>query len=425
MIQSVKAFKFDREHYSRVTISDTDKIRLNTRENRIQLKAQSVHRPTGRNVYPLDTDLTVSTWVTNPARLAGWFGFYADPCYVNQPAGTSVRYKLNDGTDDRYWGGSSWDVAGAADWNTEAEVAANIDTFPVAPDRKLQVIVNLVTTDPYVTPTVSAMYTGMELDMDGIGDVLLDSLVPSLRSGMEFTARVAVVVDRGGTQISLRDIKTPYDIQSVSAIYNDDQDPDHLTDIFDTYDAANKIATVTSGFAAGEAAFIHMTVRPRVYVNWSSQDYYQVEKIPAVVIDSMRITGNQVWGQAVVKDIANLTAKVQRKPYRLHLELDILLMAEGNRSLMAMITQSLKHSTNTPLLAWRGPDEELTLTMLRESDFRPRPDLRDAHASTYSLRIDDLYLWLDEAQEVPLTNQVVVSLATPELEGGARWMGAH
>ncbi len=119
MQKLLKCFRFERKNHSRVTISDTTKIRLNTKTHRLELKVIGYNRVTGAAKYSLDTDLTVTTWLTTPVSVKQWLTFAVDPLERLQPDGTSVRFKLNDGTDNYWWSGAAWVVAGATDWNDE------------------------------------------------------------------------------------------------------------------------------------------------------------------------------------------------------------------------------------------------------------------------------------------------------------------
>jgi hypothetical protein len=420
----VKLFKFEERERPGLTFSDATKIRMDPKTNRIQLRQQDIAFTTGRPTYSTDDNLYVKTRLTEPEALVQWLGFYADPNYLQQPTGTSVGYKLNDGTNDRYWDGGQWAIAAAGNWCTEAEVAANIDTFPVT--RKLQVIVNLKTTDQYATPTITFLGLLMETDFDGIGSVILDSLAPSLEESMETRIPIALTVDAGGSAISLRDLETDYTIVSIGEVYNDTTDPEHLTDLYDSWDATGMvIGTAGTPFVAGESAYVIMTVRPVVEINFTSQDYYEIENVPSVQIERVRVRGHQIYGMAAVKDIANSTAVIKRRPYRLRLEVDIRLVAESTRTLFSMIEGSLKHGNDNALLRWRAVDELLPLMLTSEAEFSPRPSLREGHSSTYSLQIDNVHLWLGAEENAKLVDNFVFTFSVADIQGGVRRTGVR
>lgn len=398
----IKQLRFEEKVRSKLTFSDATKIRLNPLTNQLELKKDSLDK------YPTDADLYMAGPLWNPEALTKWEGLHVDPLEENQPAGTTVGLRLGDGTDQRYWGGASWDVASPGDWSTETEVAANITSFPLT-GKQLQLIVNLRTTDNDVTPTVSGLCVLMEADFDYLASIIGDSLVPSLAASFgTLVIDFALVVDAGGVNLSLLDLETPFNLVDVLEVYNHDTDPEHLTDIFSAFDSAGKQITVSSAFAVGETAWLKISVAPEIIVNWASQDYIEISKVPAVVIERIDANGNQVTATAVVRDksASPPTATVMKTPYKLQLNIALTLVGEKTRTLMALQDRALTHAIETPLLRWRALEEELTLTTASEGEFRPRPDLRDEHSSSYSLRLHDVYLWLKPSEQINLVEQV-------------------
>lgn len=396
----VKLFKFEERNRDRFTFSDAAKIRLDPKLDQIQLRIQSYECASGKAIYPLDLDLTVETWTTTPQAVRRWLGFSADPRPTLQPAGTTAQYKLNDGTNDRYWGGASWDIAGPTDWNDELTIAANIGSFPVT--QQLKVIVNLVTTDQYETPSLKALSLLMDCEIDFLDSIVHDSLIPSLKTGFRPVLRFGMLVE-GGAKISLLDVETPYNIIDVVRVFDQDNDPQHATDILSSYDTSDKTITLTTSLERGTTIRFEYETEPGVYLEWSSQDYTEVEKVPAIVISRVQVDGNQIFGECSVNDISVPHAVVLRFPFRLKLNLDIVLLAEKNRTLLKMWDQALSYASNVLLLPWLALDEVigLTLTGLKQS-FNPTPNLNDVHQSSFTIMLSDIHLWLTPEETIPL-----------------------
>lgn len=416
----VKCFRFEERNRSRLTFSDPTKIRLNPRTHRLELAVQSYDGVTGRAVYPLDSDLTVTTWVTNPLVVRGWLAFGAEPCQPLLPANTQVRFRLNDGTNDRYWDGGSWAVAGAADWNDELTVAANIATYPVSA-KQLGLVINLVTTDKFVTPHVEWVDVLMEVEMDyfhSLSTTLMESFRLGIRPAVDY-----VMYATGSDRLSLGDMETPYEIVGVQSVYDHTTDADHLTDLFSAYDPSSMVITLTASLPRGNKAWVVFTIEPRVYLNWASQDYIEIEKIPAIVLENFRATGNLVTARMLVKDCSALQATVRDEPFRLQLEFDVVLLAEKNRTLLVMMDRALEHAAVNQVLGWPDLDEQVSLLALDKGMFRPRPALSDKHEASYSMRMVNAYLWLQPEQVKPLIQRVNVTLRSTELQGGVRWTG--
>lgn len=412
----IKSFTFEAKNRGRLTFSDASKIRLAPEglgQTYGRLQLTELGRKRGLPYYSTDTDLTVTTWVTNPQTLIDWLGFEAVPRSDMQPANTQVRFRLNDGTDDRYWDGGAWAVAGATDWNTEAEVSANIATFP-STSLQLGVVINLMTTDEFVTPTLHAVDVLMDCEIDYLRSIVADSMVPSLaekiRPSLDFT-----IYAQGGNILSLSQLEVAFNIVGITAVYDAHGDPTHEVNLYSDYDADAMNVTLTGDVARGTVLWVEMTVEPEVYVNWSSQDYIEVEKIPAIVIDGFNVSGNEVFGCFSVANNAANTAVLRRVPFRLQLSFEVVLLAEKNRTLLAMQDKALEHAATTRLLPWRAVDESISLTMVDEGTFAARPNLSDKHETRYSLRLDDIHLWLRPAEALTLVERINLQLATPEL----------
>lgn len=409
-----KLFTLKEENRDQLTFSDATKIRLDPKLDQIQLKVQSYEPATGKAVYPLDTDLTVETWVTTPQAVRQWLGFSATPRPSLQPDNTTVQYKLNDGTDDRFWGGSSWDVAGATDWNDEATIAANIGSFPVT--QQLKVIINLATTDQYETPTLEEIALLMNCEIDFLDSIIHDSLIPKLKEQFRPVLRFGLLVE-GGTKISLLDVETPFNIIDVVRAYDHVTDPTHTTDILSSYDTTDKTITLTTSLERGTEVRFEYETEPAVYLEWGSQDYTEVEKVPAIVISRVEVEGNQIFGECSVSDISSSQAVVQRFPFRLNLNLDIVLLAEKNRTLLKMWDRAFKYASEVLLLPWLALDEVIgtRLTGLKQA-FNPTPNLNDIHQSSFSMLLTDIHLWLTPEETIPLVQTFNLTLEKAQEE---------
>lgn len=416
-----KQFVFEESKRSLLTFSDSTKIRLNPTTNRLELSIQSYNPVTGAPVYPTDTDLTVTTWLTNPLALTQWLGFMMEPLTPNLPANTDVRFKLNDGTDDRYWDGGDWVVAGATDWNTENEVSANISNFPVT-SKQLGFVINLLTTDGVSTPSIEDFEILMEVEIDYLKSIIVDSLLADLKENIRPQVEFAMRAP-GGDKLNLRDLETPFNLVSVEAVYDHENDPNHLTNLLSAYSSTTKTITLTGTVARGLRMWIVFLAEPEGYLEWGSQDYTEVEKLPAVVIDGVDLTGNTVVARFEVKDLNTNTATIRRVPFRLTAEFDIVLLAEKNRTLLSMMDQALVYMATTTALHWRALDEYVSMYPLEQGLFRQRPTLKDEHANRITLRLENIYLWLRQEEVVPLVQRFNISITDPSLQGGARWTG--
>lgn len=416
----LKCFMFNEDIRSKLTFSDPNKIRLNPTTSALELSPQGIHRASGKTLYSTDADLHVQVEPTNPQSLKQWLGFSVSPRPTSQPDQTSVGYRLNDGTNDYFWDGTNWVVAGSSDWNTEQVVAANIATFPAQTER-LGLSINLATSDRFSTPTVNYIDLLMDVDVAYIRSIVV-SLIRSLREKIQPKARTSLH-STGSNRLSLQDLDHTPNIKSVVAVYNHKQDPEHKTNLFSAYDATSKVITLTASQTRGDAIWVEYLAEPEVYLNFASQDYTEVEKLPAVVVDGFTLTGGEVAAQFSVGNINDNTAVVRKNPVRLALNFDILLLAESKDTLLKMMDASLDHALNTPLLHWQDVDEHLTLRMVDEGIFAPRPNLSDIHQTQYTLTLDDVFLWLRPEETFNLIEQFNLTMTVLDVDTAPRWTG--
>lgn len=421
MQRILKRFQFDKHSRSRLTFSDATKIRLDNDDAVLMLAVQGYNRATGAPLYATDTDLTVTVAATTPQAAKQWLRFAAEPTASKQPEGAQVRYRLSDGALTRYWSGAAWaEATDPAHWNTEVEIAENISSFPAT--QELGLVINLLTTDDEVTPTLRAVDVLMDCDLIYFKSIVADSVVPSLRAGIRpivtFSQRAP-----GGTKTTLSDAETPWNVLSIAAIYDHDNDPDHATDLLTSYDTTTKAIVLASAVERGTRLLMQLVVEPEIVVNWASQDYIEVSKLPAVVIERIDLAGNIIAGRQEAKDASAQVASVRRHPFRLSMRLAVRLLAESNATMLSMSDSALTHTSTTPLLPWPDVDERLTMIADVDTLLQGKPSLSDEHEAQYALTLHDIHLFLRPEEIVPLVQQVNISCEAPQLQGGALWTG--
>jgi len=334
MIQRlIKNFIFDERIRQGLVFSDPTKIRLNTedkRDPRIQLKANTAGQ------FPTDADIFVETPITTPNALQKWLKFEAlvteDKETMTVPAGTSLGFKIKTTAGNRYWNGSAWAPAALSNWNTEAEINANLDTFPIATigDKGLGVVINLVTTDKTVTPKVKeAKFLG-QFDIDVLDDLVYDGVIRKLNS----TFRSSSVLRFPATgSISSIDLVTVlenkgYNVVAIRAVYDLTDDPLKLTNLFDSYTPGairpdgftNDPGTVTfnTTISSGNTVSIQFEYVPEFYIR-SGQDFFEIPTFPSIIFeniisidDRFTIRDSNSAGQDFIREKSSLSAVEQR-----------------------------------------------------------------------------------------------------------------
>lgn len=418
----IKVFAFENKNRSRITLSDSTKIRLNAATHQIELISAGPNLVTGNPRYPTDTNLTVTTWITNPLTVKRWIGFDYEPIVQEQPTGTSIGFKLNNGTSDYYWNGTVWAVAGAANWNTEAEIAAHISTFS-ATAKRLGVVANLRTTDPSVTPILQRINVLMECEIDYLKSIVEGALVDFLKANIQPTIDFAFDAP-GGIYLDLTFFETPFTIAGIAEVYDHTVDAIHVTNLFSAYDSVSKRLTLTAPIARGNTAWLRIRISPEVYTDFPSQDMagvggaLAIEKVPALILQNFELKGAEIYAKFAVRDVNNNRATQRRIPFRCHLEFEVSLLTEKAATKWLFIEQILQKIPQNVLLHWPAVDEYLELLGPSPVNDRAKASLNDLHEATYRMRLEDIHLWLRADEIVYFVRQFNANLHDPRLLAG-------
>lgn len=399
----IKDFRFSEDVRSKITLGTN--VRLNAQEHWLQLKATA-------NVYPTTADLYAKTWIANPQTARQWLGFEAEVTHskVNDVVVTSVKFRLGNGTNEYYWTGAAWAVAGASNWNTEEDIAANIDTFS-ATAQKIQVIINLKTSDSAATPKVRAVKVLYSSDVEFQEDIIYRSLVPALKAGVRPKGRLAFVAATTSSTFDLNDypIDAPYDLVDIDSAFNDTDDPNHLTDILQSYNAGTKVVTLTGSVTAGKTIWLEFLYQPVVAVT-TSQDYSEISQVPAIVLDDINMVDASVRGpdDSVVNKSDGTGVKVLA-PLVGDLEIMVRLITSKGVDIMRFADELKRWLENNPILTAVGTDEEYRLWVLDEFDMTTGANRGDIHSGRLRMRIVGVRYYLRDAVDTYAVEQLKIT----------------
>lgn len=352
--------------YDRLTFSDTDKIRLDPNDCSVKLK---------RNEYGKfynDTDIWFRTWVTNPKAVRKLLTIQTLPNL--QPEYCEIYLRINNGTDDLYWDGADWSVAGANDWNTEIEINEHLEEFPILPDRQFAVTVNLRTLDPYrdVTPYISEIRVLTEMHIDYIEDIILRSLMPMIENGINATSNYAAIPSFT-TDVSEIDFtqyrkNTPYNIIDVDRVYDLTDDIDLLYNIVDSYNVNTGVITLSSPLPSGHRPLIVFRYTPEV-VYIEHQDWIEVNKIPSLILQRLDVPTSQSYGLTAresIVDKGTYDATIIQTPLRASMEFRLHGITSNTVDQMRLMSNTLKFFDQNKLIRSIGLDEYYRLYLDKE-----------------------------------------------------------
>lgn len=411
----IKLFTWEEGDRDRVVLGPN--TRINPLTNRAQLGTYGV------STYPTADDLYVKSWLTNPLAVRQWQGFEAT--VLHKRAGdanevvTSAGFRLSDGTNEYWWNGAAWEV-NAANWNTEAEVAANISSFP-ATARKLQAIVNLKTTDPSVTPELVEVKVlfGALLDSE-IEDMVERTLVPAMRE-LRPIARVPLAKTDSNNTIRLNDYQmdSDYRFVGVDAVFNHTDDPVHTVDLYESHttrstpddpwtDGTVDVITLNAQVQDGKTVWLRLRYEPVVAVA-TSRDWYELEHVPALIIEDVAYRASKLGGEDHVGNKADYSAKVIPAPLQGRLEISVRGVADkliDSERLAAALDRFFGANRS---LASTGLDEAYRLWLVDEQVYRGSPNAEDVHEWRKTIRIENFRVWDQGAVDGYLVKRFVIT----------------
>lgn len=400
----IKRFIFQEENRSRITLDAG--VRLDPLKHHLVLAGVDIsHRP------PFDTapgsPVIAKTWVTNPKSVKQWLSFRAEithgtiggaksggaPTLVET---TAAGYRLGNGTNEYWWDGGAW-VINTVDFNTEDEISLNIATFPIA-SQSLQVIVNLTTTDPEVSPVLKEIQVLYSTDVEFLEDIVYRSLVRSLRDNVRPITDY-VILAPGGTTIDLNNfpLETPYNIVDVDSVYNRTTDPDRLIDLLLSYDTGTKIITLSSAISDTEHATIRLLYEPEVAVT-TSQDYSEIAKVPAVVLDDVNLVDAAPIGRTdwIVRKADGAAVKIP-PPVQGDIEIVLHGLTDKGVDQKRLADELTAYFEDHSALTSTALDEVFTLWLIDEYDMRTPAGSADMHTGRLRFRVRDVTFYVRDS----------------------------
>lgn len=396
----IKTFDFNEDNRDVITLNPG--VRLDPQKHHLVLSGPPF------NIAPT-SPVIAKTRVTNPNTVKQWLGFEAVIEHVTEggstPAGapiqvelTAAAYRLSDGTNEFFFNGSSW-VVDTVNFNTEAEVAVNIVTFPVA-SQQIQVVINLTTTVATGSPTLRAIKILWASDIEFMEDYVYRMIVRDLRTKVRPISDF-IFQAPGGTVIDLNNfpLDTPYNIVGIDSVYNFTTDPKKLTDLFLSFDTGTKIITLSSAIPSTEFARVRFIYEPEVAVT-TSQDFSEIAKVPALILDDVNLVDASPVGQFdSVVNKADFTAVKVRAPIQGDLEVILHGLTDKGVDQKRLADEIHRYFEENGSIRSPGLDEEFTLWLIDEYDMRTPPGSADMHTGRARFRVRDVVLFVRDSED--------------------------
>jgi len=402
---------------SELTFSDPDKIRMYSDDERLGVRLRGTYNKWSKRMqFPLDTDINCRLPVWRPQAVKGWLAF-EELSY--KPEGTAIGWRVSDGTDDYWYTGGSWVVVTPLDmeWNTEAEICDNLETFPHA-QKQIQFIAKLSTTERYNNPVLYGYRLMINAQFDWFEDLVLRSLIPRLREDfrfvMDWSGELEVATDKFSMQNDENfKPEEALNIVGIDAVYNEESDSEHETDLLDSFDAATGEVVLTASVPANTRLFLRLIIEPEVAINYTNQDYIEIAKTPCIVVDNFSINARQVFASMELVDKANAKGYKASAPLwvdemRFNCTMlvgkvvsAIRLMTKAWAFIVNGATQQSNHPVG-PILKTRALDLPHTIKFRMPSSYNPKPDLTDGKNTTFGITVCNFYAWLRDVEDKPV-----------------------
>lgn len=377
----IKRFVFEESNRPRITLGSG--TRLNPVTNRLELVL-------GNGGYSTAADLRAQTWLAIPKSVKQWIGFEAvvKNKAVETVVVTTLGFRLSNGVNEMWWNGSAW-VNNTTSWNTEAEVAANIATFPVA-QQALSVIINLVTSDAKQTPEVEMIKVLYASDIEFQDDLINRTLIPLLKTFVRPIADFPFVLASAGATLNLATtykLETPYNLVGIDSVYNHTDDPNHLVNILSTYNATTKVITLTGSVAANKQVWVRFYYEPEVAFR-TSQDYNEIDKVPSLILRNVRLANATELAQDDTVFNKALGAGWRVKaPIQGNLDITLQFMTDKTRDHQMLADELKRFFGENQLITSKGLDEQYRLWLLDEYDDQSTPTNAEIYTGQLRFRI--------------------------------------
>jgi len=382
----IKEFDFDPrtdiDVFTALTFSDTDKIRLSGSKFHIRLKKDSDGN------YPLDTDIWARTWTTNPKSLRRleMVQVFSNADFDDD---IDVQLRIYDGSDDYYWDGAAWSVAGVGDWNTETEINAHITTFNILPDRTFAITLNLSTVDVEKTPIVTEVRVLMRIRIDYIEDLIYRSLIPFIKANVRPLANFplpALTADSITIDLNNYNLDTNFNIVDVEAVFDFSSDSELLCDLLDNYNTTTKVITLTSTISTGNIPFILFRYEPEV-VYTTSQDFLDGvviddAQLPAIILERVEIpveSDYNLGARETIVDKGTYRAVIIPAPFRATFEFRVHGCTDKGTDEFRLMSALLKFLEANKFVTSIGLDESYSMILVKEIRDLNTPNRADEH----------------------------------------------
>lgn len=384
----------------------------------------------GDRVYQGDFTTTISIVGEGTLELADSSNINNGRAYFRR-SNCDILFRIYDKNGQEWkWDGSNWVNASSTDWNTQFEINNNIESFPIATRGKgFGFYVNLKTTNQLHTPFLKEIKMLGVFDIVFQEDMIFDSVIRTIEDNIEAITEIGLYLD---TSTSVIDLATTYKLEGDGynfidglVVYNLDTDPEKTINLFDNYvlgaprkgggNDPGQINLISSQPADAELE-IQMKYFPEIAVN-TSPDFYEVEKLPSIVFESIMIQNSQVaedseGAKDVVRDLIKLTGVEIKPPAQNDLIFEYAVFTGGqtDQHRLGEALRSLFNSIDH-VISW-GLDEPYTITVKDVFRATNQPNASNVNTHVGSFILKNMISSIGQPTNVNLVGNFGRNMAT-------------
>lgn len=387
-----KVFEFIPDLKSEYDASDWTKVSLSLYPDYVSLKDD-------RCYYPTDADVWFKTDLFNPQALTTWISI--QPEVVNPTVAgetkTEIKFKLNNGTDDYFWNGVAWAVAGVSDWTSMTDLQANFAAFTAVSEKKLAIVANLKTNDTLYTPKLIRILVAFEARVGSwVEEYLYDSLFPELEEIMYDALDMDWAIDwGGGTTMDLSGYVTEsgYTFRNWLEVYDFDGDPERETDLLDNYDPNTGVLTLNASVAEGTRLFALVVPNIELAVS-TDADWYAVSKIPQIIFrDYSKLFAGWNPDREAVVNYDTAEAIAMEGPRRTVLDIPVDIITDRAMPQPRIMELFQYFAEVRPIVTTKGVGAKYRFAVNEDASFFPRGNEEGTLRGVLRIRLENCQEW--------------------------------
>lgn len=345
---------------------------------------------------------SLQRWVGFEVRASNWLDRYTGSVL------TTTTYRLTDGVSVFWWNGAAWATPGPGNWNTEDEIAENINTFPVTAARTMAVQVNLASSDERFSPSVDQIRLAWESTIEFGEDIITRTLLPALETHVLPLGRATYTMPADGVVVPLAGLRLEegYKVASIDSVFDDTNDPTHLVNLYDSFDDVDIMLSAS----VDAAAIVHVNfIYSPVVAETTSQDYDEVSMTPALVIREVTESLPEPCALGKLSCARRSTGEAVVLPPPSYVTFTGALEVRASKTVdrRRIEDQILAFFRNHPVLRSTGLDEGYSLLLTDPFQSIGDVDQTEIHVSQCHFKIMNVLFWLKDAYDDLLPSSLV------------------